>query len=120
MILFSLVPKRPKNASAAQRRGQNYARGSPEGALVAGEKCPQSSDAPLSPSPGSSASRDPGIAPDRLFGSDEDSSCRNTLDIEIEVFAGVRNHNTDKRSENKSTAATTVLVMPTAVMITLH
>ena len=46
--------------------------------------------------------------------------CRNTLDIEIEVFAGVSNHNADKRSENKSTAATTVLVMLTAVMITLH
>ena len=92
------------------------------GRSLASERVPSELWCPLAPSPGSFASRDTGIAPERLFGSDECMTlrCRDILDIEIKVFAGVSNHNTDKRSENKSTVATTVLVMRTAVMITLH
>ncbi|XP_059799618.1 zinc transporter 6 isoform X2 [Balaenoptera ricei] len=46
--------------------------------------------------------------------------CSDIFDIEIKVFASVSDYNTNKRSENKSTAATTVLVMLTAVTGTIH
>lgn len=45
--------------------------------------------------------------------------CNDILDIEIKFFASVSDYKINKRSENKSTAATTVLVMLTVVTITL-
>lgn len=83
--------------------------------------CHQSSDAPSLPHPVPLLFRTPAPLQANLSALGEFMTlpCNDILDIEIKVFASVSDYNINKRSENKSAAATTVLVMLTVVTITL-